>query len=108
MTAFDWDAYLRAALVAGLTHQEFWDLTPHEVALSIEAYHQREERADWRAAMVASVIANVHRGKRGRPFKPSDFMPRQRRRAQSPEQQARMLRALTRLLGGTVTDGESR
>lgn len=35
-----------------------------------------EERADWRAGMVASVIANVNRDpKKGRPFQPRDFMP---------------------------------
>ena len=34
-----------------------------------------EEREDWRAAMVASTIANVNRGKSQKPFKPEDFMP---------------------------------
>jgi hypothetical protein len=35
-----------------------------------------EERADWRAGMVASVIANVNRDpKKGKPFGPRDFMP---------------------------------
>ena len=34
-----------------------------------------EERADLRAGIVASTIANVNRGKGVRAFKPSDFMP---------------------------------
>lgn len=34
-----------------------------------------EERADLRAGIVASTIANCHVGKRGKAFKPSDFMP---------------------------------
>lgn len=35
-----------------------------------------EERADLRAGIIASTIANVNRDpKKGRPFKPGDFMP---------------------------------
>ncbi|MCH8189083.1 MAG: DUF4035 domain-containing protein [Proteobacteria bacterium] len=34
-----------------------------------------DERADLRAGIVASTIANVNRGKRGRAKKPTDFMP---------------------------------
>jgi len=34
-----------------------------------------EERADLRAGIVASTIANVNRGKGQRAFNPSDFMP---------------------------------
>jgi hypothetical protein len=33
-----------------------------------------DERADLRAGIVASVMANCHRSK-GEPFKPQDFMP---------------------------------
>lgn len=36
-----------------------------------------EERADLRAGIVASMIANVNRDPRkGKPFQPSDFMPK--------------------------------
>lgn len=36
-----------------------------------------EERADLRAGIIASVIANVNRDpKKQRPFKPEDFMPK--------------------------------
>ena len=34
-----------------------------------------EERADLRAGIVSSTIANVNRGKRGKATKPTDFMP---------------------------------
>lgn len=35
-----------------------------------------EERGDLRAGIIASTIANVNRDpKKGRPFKPGDFMP---------------------------------
>jgi len=34
------------------------------------------DRQDWRAALVASVIANVNRDpNKGEPFSPEDFMP---------------------------------
>lgn len=31
----------------------------------------------WRAGMVTAMIANVHRGKTQKPFKPEDFMPKE-------------------------------
>lgn len=34
-----------------------------------------QSRADLRAGIVASVIANVNRGKGSRSYKPADFMP---------------------------------
>ncbi len=34
-----------------------------------------EERADYRAGIVAATLANIHRSK-GRRFKPDDFMPK--------------------------------
>lgn len=38
------------------------------------------ERGDIQAALIASVIANVNRGKRSRPFKIKDFVLRWQRR----------------------------
>ena len=59
-------------------------------------YHQLEpwgeERADLRAGIVASTIANVHRGKGKAPFRVRDFMPRFRKAVkQTPEQMAAIL-----------------
>jgi hypothetical protein len=34
-----------------------------------------QSRADFRAAITSSVIANANRSKNQKPFKPSDFMP---------------------------------
>jgi len=34
-----------------------------------------EERGDLRSAIIASTIANAHRKKGARPFKPEEFMP---------------------------------
>jgi hypothetical protein len=35
-----------------------------------------EDRADWRAGLIASMIANVNRGKDTDPYSPSDFIPK--------------------------------
>ena len=44
-----------------------------------QAFHEiepfGEERADLRSGIVASVIANVNRGKHSKTYKPADFMP---------------------------------
>lgn len=52
----------------------------HAEYMEWRAYYQiepwDETRADWRAGMIASVIANVNRGKDQRAYKPDEFMPR--------------------------------
>ena len=62
-----------------------------------QAYYELEpwgeERADLRAGIVASTIANVNRGK-GKSFKPGDFMPEFDKPApkhQTPEQMAAVM-----------------
>lgn len=42
----------------------------------ISFYGFTDERADLRSGIVASVIANVNRSKRGKSYKPSDFIPK--------------------------------
>jgi hypothetical protein len=62
-----------------------------------------EERADLRAGIIASVIANAHRDrKRGKTFRPSDFMPKfgQRPKVQSVEEMIEIARQITLALGG--------
>jgi hypothetical protein len=41
-------------------------------------YGLRRERADLRAGIVASTLANIHRKKGGKRFAPADFMPKDR------------------------------
>ncbi len=56
-----------------------------------------EQRADLRAGIVASTIANVHTTK-GKRFSPKDFMPDfepRRPKVQSAQEQYRILRAFT-------------
>jgi hypothetical protein len=59
-----------------------------------------EERADLRAGIIASTVANVNRAK-GKAYKPQDFMPKFERRGQKTWQE--ILTAVERmnaLLGG--------
>lgn len=43
-----------------------------------------EERADWRAGMIASTMANIHARKKGKPaYKIEDFMPKFDKKAAS-------------------------
>lgn len=58
-----------------------------------------EDRADLRAGIVSSVIANTNRDpkRRPKPFEPVDFMPYYEKPTPSPEQLAHKIRAA---LGG--------
>lgn len=69
-----------------------------------QAYYQLEpwgeERADLRAGIIASTIANVNRGKGQRAFTPSDFMPEfnpKPKQRMSAEQMAAVMTKFTRL-----------
>lgn len=68
-----------------------------------------ETRADLRAGIVASTLANIHRSEGSEPFTPSDFMPTFE--AQEPElvdrdaeilRQQQLFEALTQAVGGKV------
>lgn len=73
-----------------------------------------EERADWRAGMVASTIANVNRDskRQKRPYKPEDFMPKYEQQAITADTQERpqadpgllgFVRGMQRRMGGRLT-----
>jgi len=54
-----------------------------------------ERAAYWRTGLIAATVANAHRGKRGRAYRPEDFMPpepKPERRSQSPDEMAAVLR----------------
>jgi hypothetical protein len=61
----------------GLTDEQFWRLTPARFAALSERHEQAERRADLRAGVVASTVANVHRDdeKKPDPFTAEDFFP---------------------------------
>jgi len=63
-------------VVLGLGEEEFWSLMPAQFDALCQRHREQEERADWRAGLICSVLANIHRDpKRSRTFKPQDFMP---------------------------------
>jgi hypothetical protein len=57
-----------------------------------------------RAALVCSVIANVNRSKRRKPFLPKDFMPTAKKRRQTAEEMFEHVKALNKALGGIGGD----
>jgi len=66
-----------------------------------------EERADLRAGIIASTIANVNRSKKNqKSYKPKDFMPFHSREKGGKGQTAKgiwnMMMAMTKKVGGTI------
>lgn len=60
-------------------------------------------RADIHAGIVASTIANVNTGKRGKKYKPADFIPKWSRvKISDPAAMRNMLIGITKALGGKV------
>ena len=60
-----------AELRQGMTAEEL-----HEWMAYYEIDPFGNDRADLNSAIVASTMANCHRGKTQRPYKPADFMPK--------------------------------
>jgi len=50
-----------------------------------ERYQDSKEWEDHRAALICAVVANCHRGKKSKAYKPSDFMPK-KKAIQTPQQ----------------------
>jgi len=86
-----------------LTEEEFWALTPAQFDALVRRKMANEERQDYRAALICSVLANAFRDKKKRrkPFTPADFVPKKRlRRKQTWQQQLRIIELLNIALGG--------
>jgi len=65
-------------------------------------YAEERNREDWRTAVIACTLLNVHRTKESQPVKrPEDIMP-WLAQPQSPRQMRAILEAVTLELGGTV------
>jgi hypothetical protein len=66
------------------------------------------ERADMRAAIVASTVANTARDpkRRARPWMPGDFMPRFDRPVQTWQEQLKLVEMLNAAFGGKDLRGE--
>jgi len=85
------------------------ELTEWAVFFGLEPWGTEVE--DWRAALIASTIANSYRDpkRRRKPYEPSDFMPRRAAQAeveeQSVEEQAQIMEAWARILEATHGGG---
>lgn len=76
-----------------------------------DEYEKQEQRADARAALVASVVANTFRSRK-QPFGIDDFMlfsPKKKKREQTTEEMLQVVIALNKAFGGKVVkkDGSS-
>lgn len=59
-----------------------------------------ERRADLRAGIIASTVANAHKAKDSRPYKPQDFMPDFEQGTDEDEAAALFAKAQAALGGG--------
>jgi len=90
-----------------LSEAEYSDLTLAQFSALSEEHRRSQERQDFRAALICSVIANVNRDpkKRSKPYQPKDFMPGQKQtKKQSAQQMFETVKALNKLYGGKGGD----
>ena len=94
-----------------MTQREIETLAIEDVQLLVEEHENREQRADARAALVASVIANIARDKKKKrkPFDISDFMisTKKKKRQQTMEEMIETVKFLNTVFGGEVVKNGS-
>ena len=73
------------AHIIGLKSAEFWKLTPAEWGMVAEGYKKREERMDYRTALICATLWNVHGGRNNRAVSPDEFMPREKKEQTAEE-----------------------
>jgi hypothetical protein len=59
----------------GLSSREFWELSWDQFEALLARYKLSLERSDYHAALICAVLANIHRSKDSKVFRPQDFMP---------------------------------
>ena len=82
-----------------LQDDQFWRLTLRDFSFLMKRHEAHQERLDFRAALVCSVIANVNRGKNQKAFNPKDFMPK-KKKVQTPQEMLEHVKVLHKALGG--------
>jgi hypothetical protein len=77
----------KRAAEAGISPQEFGEMTPGEFLLMWKGFLRRQEMEDWRTAMVVSTLCEINRDrkKRPKPYTPEDFMPQKKQQKKQKE-----------------------
>lgn len=77
------------------------------VALS-SRYDEHNRRLDYRTGIICSVLANVHRKRGSKEYKPTDFMPRysKKRKKISSEELLNRVRYINNIYNG-ISNGDS-
>lgn len=92
-----------------MQEKDFWRLTLRQFSSLVSRHIIHQEREDYRAALVCSVLANVNRDekKRRQPFTPEDFMPGKARpqKQQTTDDMLNTVKALNAAPGGGVVEG---
>lgn len=89
-----------------LSEEEFWKLNLKKldalIARKNNADQKLKKEADFRAGVIASVYANVHRDKKKKtaPYKPQDFMPVEKKPEQNWKTQLKIVEMLNVAFGG--------
>ena len=82
-------------------------MTPLQFSYLSEQYQNKRSGDDFRAGVVASTVANCHRRKGQKAFKPKDFMPdygSSEEKKQGPNQMKMMAMTLNAMYGGKFND----
>jgi hypothetical protein len=97
--------WANAVTAFGLAPRDAWRLTLREYHYLSKSHEAGAKREHYRFALVCSVIANAHRSK-GKPFKPDDFMPRERRKKQTWQEQLQVLQQFVASYGDKKSGGD--
>lgn len=89
----DWDAFLLSALRIGLSHDEFWGLTPKEVSMSIEAFNRNKEEELQIVAWAVSLIVS-YTGRLKKPITPDKLLGKSKPKRIEPEEKRKEWNAL--------------
>lgn len=91
----------------GLSSEVFWRLSPRQWIALNERRTEENKRADLRAGIIASTIYNMLRGKKGKPKRPRDFMPRDHKKASVPKM-LQIVEMINIAMGGKDLRGDRR
>jgi len=95
--------------VIGLSPDQFWRSTLHELKGQVEAFNVNQERIDARVALICASIYNANRTKKDKLIKPEMFMPKKEKKDNKVTETQDMLRVAeqwTRVKGGIDRRGK--